>query len=278
MFSKESESIARNYLKNNLTLFNDRIFSKAVQNKKFVEELLQVIFNDSQLKVIKCEVQKTFNILDQRGIRLDCLCELQNGERVSVEVEKNDSASKWDDQRRVRYYGSIINVMSLKKKEIYDHLPDVYMVYLTTKDIFKKGKTIYHVERCLKECNEFVDNGYHEIYVNAENYDNSDIAEVMKIMSTKEYLNPKFKEISKTKEEKLMPVEVEKAFKEIKDSERADGIAIGKAEGKIEGMMLGQLKAIVKLLRQGLISEEVALSNLELSKEELDKKIKELNI
>ena len=37
-------------------------------------------------------------------------------------------------------------------------------------------------------------------------------------------------------------------------------------------------KAIVKLLRQGLISEEVALSNLELSKEELDKKIKELNI
>lgn len=67
-----------------------------------------------------------------------------------------------------------------------------------------------------------------------------------------------------------MPIEVEKAFKEIKDSERADGIAIGKAEGKFE--------AIVKLLRQGLISEEVALSNLELSKEELDKKIKELNI
>ena len=266
MFSKESESIARNYLKDNLTLFNDRIFSKAVQNNKFVEELLQVIFNDPQLKVIKCEVQKTFNILDQRGIRLDCLCELQNGERVSVEVEKNDSSSKWDDQRRVRYYGAIINVMSLKKKEIYDHLPDVYMVYLTTKDIFKKGKTIYHIERCLKECNEFVDNGYHEIYVNAENYDNSDIAEVMKIMSTKEYVNPKFKEISKTKEEKLMPVEVQKAFEEIRNSDIADGIAIG------------QLKAIVKLLRQGLISEEVALSNLELSKEELDKKIKELNI
>ena len=266
MFSKESESIARNYLKDNLTLFNDRIFSKAVQNKKFVEELLQVIFNDSKLKVIKCEVQKTYNILEQRGVRLDCLCELQNGERVSVEVEKNDSASKWDDQRRVRYYGSIINVMNLKKKEIYDHLPDVYMVYLTTKDIFKKGKTIYHVERCLKECNEFVDNGYHEIYVNAENYDNSDIAEVMKIMSTKEYVNPKFKEISKTKEEKLMPVEVQKAFEEIRNSDIADGIAIG------------QLKAIVKLLRQGLISEEVALSNLELSKEELNKKIKELNI
>ena len=209
-------------------------------------------------------------MLNQRGIRLDCLCELKDGKKISVEVEKNDEYSKWDDQKRVRYYGSMINIMSLKPKEPYDNLPELYMVYLTTKDIFKKGKTVYHIERYITECNEFVDNGYHEIYVNAESYDNSDIAEVMKIMSTKDYVNPKFKTISKEKEVRLMPLEVQKAFEEIRNSDLA--------EGRAEGMILGKIKAIVGLLKKGLISEEVALSSLELSKEELDQKIKELNI
>ena len=270
MCIKKSEAIVEKYLEENLTLFSDIIFKRVVSNKEFVEELLQVIFSDAKLKVLKCEPQKVYNILDQRGIRLDCLCELYDGKKVSVEVEKNDFGEKWDSQRRIRYYGSVINVMSLKKKEIYDNLPELYMIYLSTKDIFGKGKTVYHVERCIKECNEYVDNGYHEIYINAENDDKSEIAEVMKIMSTKDYVNQKYKTISKEKEEKLMPTEVREAFEKIRDYD----IAKGRAEGKVEGELL----ATIRLFRKGLISEEVALSNLELSKEEFDQKVKELSI
>ena len=262
MCIKKSEAIVEKYLEENLTLFSDIIFKRVVSNKDFVEELLQVIFGDVSLRVLRCEPQKVYNILDQRGIRLDCLCELYDGKKISVEVEKNDSGEKWDSQRRIRYYGSVINVMSLKKKEIYDNLPELFMVYLSTKDIFDKGKTVYHVERCIKECNEFVDNGYHEIYINAENDDKSEIAEVMKIMSTKDYVNKKYKTISKEKEEKLMPTEVREAFEKIRDYDIAKG----------------ELLATIKLFRKGLISEEVALSNLGLSKEEFDQKIKELNI
>ena len=270
MNRKESEVIVEKYLEENVTLFSDIIFKNVVSNLKFVEELLQVIFSDSKLKVLKCESQKTYKILKQRGIRLDCLCELFDGKKVNVEVEKNDFGEKWDSQRRIRYYSSVINVMSLKQKQIYDELPELYMVYLSTKDIFAKGKTVYHVERYLEECFEKVDNGYHEIYVNAENDDKSDIAEVMKIMSTKDYVNPKFKTISREKEEKLMPTEVREAFEVIMTSERA--------EGKAEGIILGRIKAIVELLKKGLISEEVALTSLGLSKEELNRKIEELKI
>ena len=67
-----------------------------------------------------------------------------------------------------------------------------------------------------------------------------------------------------------MPTEVREAFDVIMTSERA--------EGKAEGITVGRIKAIVELLKKGLISEEVALTSLGLSKEELNRKIEELKI
>ena len=68
------------------------------------------------------------------------------------------------------------------------------------------------------------------------------------------------------KEEKTMPVEVERALEGLKE------------ECRLEGRQEGEIKTYVNLMRKGLISEEVVISNLNISKEELDKKIKELAI
>ena len=68
--------------------------------------------------------------------------------------------------------------------------------------------------------------------------------------------------ITKMKEEKLMPAEVEKAIEGLRE------------EGRLEGA----LKTYVNLLQEGLISEEVVLSKLNISKEELNEKMKELAI
>ena len=97
---------------------------------------------------------------------------------------------------------------------------------------------------------------------------------MQKILSTKDYVNPKYKNIKKAKEEKLMPVEVREAIEDL----RAESMAKGMQKGMQEGIREGEQKAILKLLNQGLISEEVALSSLKLSKAELDQKIKELNL
>jgi hypothetical protein len=64
------------------------------------------------------------------------------------------------------------------------------------------------------------------------------------------------------KEEKFMPVEVERAMEGLKEEYRQEG----------------ELITFVSLLREGIISEEVALSKLNISKEELEKRIKELAI
>lgn len=148
------------------------------------------------------------------------------------------------------------------------------MIYITLKDIFGKGKTTYHIERHIVECNEYVNNGYHEIYVNAENNDESDISEVMRMMSTQDYVNNKYKSISKVKEEMIMPVEVKEAMDRIRSYERSEG----KAEGMAEGKAKGKAEIIFRLFKQGIISEQVALSNLEISKEEFNKKLSESKI
>ena len=160
----------------------------------------------------------------------------------------------------------MIDAKNLLPNDDFSKLPDLYMIYLTLRDFIGQNKTIYHVERQIIETKSYLDNGYHEIYINAEVDDKSSIAEVMKVLSTTDYVNKNFKTITKMKEEKLMPVEVERAMEGLKE------------EYRLEGRLEGELKAFVSLLRQGIISEEVVLKNLNISKEELEKKIREFAI
>lgn len=88
----------------------------------------------------------------------------------------------------------------------FKNVPNVIIVYISRKDIFKphpvgrpkknadnsRWKSIYHVDRVVRELNEKVYNGLTEIYVNAESYDGSDVAELMKVLSEKNTYNDKF--------------------------------------------------------------------------------------
>ena len=256
--------IVRDYYKNNLTLFTDRIFREVATNKDFVTEILRVFLEDEKLEIIELIPQRDISIYNQRSVILDVYCKLSSGKVVNVEVENDTYGEKHNHQKRVRYYGAMIDAKNLLPNDDFSKLPDLYMIYLTLRDFIGQNKTIYHVERQIIETKSYLDNGYHEIYINAEVDDKSSIAEVMKVLSTTDYVNKNFKTITKMKEEKLMPVEVERAMEGLKE------------EYRLEGRLEGELKAFVSLLRQGIISEEVVLKNLNISKEELEKKLRSL--
>ena len=60
-------------------------------------------------------------------------------------------------------------------------------------DIFKKGKTTYHVDRTLRETKDVVDNGLYEVYVNTQIDDSSSIAGLMRVFkSTKPVQDERF--------------------------------------------------------------------------------------
>lgn len=251
------------YFGQHLTLFYDIVFKEvAASHKDFVEDLLKLFLNDKELTLIEYNIQKNFQILNQKGVILDCYCKLGDGKLVNIELEKNDNNDKCDHQKRVRYYSSMINVKNLSPGDNYDTLPDLYMIYITYKDIFKRGKAIYHIERYLTETKEYVFNGYHEIYINAEIDDNSEISKMMKNFTRSEYLNERFSNSKQKKEGVYMPPEmreVNEALERLKKESYEDG----------------KITILIDLLNQNIISEDVVLKRLNISKEKLASLIKE---
>ena len=74
----------------------------------------------------------------------------------------------------------------------YKELPDVYIIFISKFDIFCEKRTIYHIDRVIKETGTIVENGTHVIYVNIAVDDKSDIAELMQYFKKSVGQNPKF--------------------------------------------------------------------------------------
>ena len=175
---------------------DDTFIRKLGEHRAFCEEMLQTVMQSPDLKVISCTVQKNIHNIDTRSVTVDILCKDVKHDYFSVEVQKADDD---DHQKRVRYNGACVQILSSKKGTKFTTLPDVYMIYITEKDIFKRGKTIYHFDRIIRETGEAVDNGYHEIYVNAEIHDGTVLAEYMEIFSSPDvHTNIKFPNICNT--------------------------------------------------------------------------------
>lgn len=99
-----------------------------------------------------------------------------------VEIQKRNDD---DHQKRVRYNMANIDTSESEKGIKFDGLKDIYMIYISRFDMFKSKKTIYHIDRVVRETQEIADNGTHEIYVNTKINDGTEIAEYMQMLKQK---------------------------------------------------------------------------------------------
>ena len=84
----------------------------------------------------------------------------------------------------------------------FEKVPDVIGIYISKFDMFQSGKTVYHIDRVIRETGEVQDNGLQEIYVNTKIDDGSDIAELMRIFKEKDTYNfEKFPKVSGRKKQ-----------------------------------------------------------------------------
>lgn len=138
---------------------DDILFQKLSENKGFCEELLQVLLEQERLELVKTTPQKNLRNIKGRSVIVDVLCEGVDRNYYNVEVQKQDNDNH---EKRVRYNSSNVDTYITEKGIEYKELPDLYIIYISEFDIFKKGKTIYHVQRSIKETEDVVNNGYHE--------------------------------------------------------------------------------------------------------------------
>ena len=179
-----------------LNVIDDTLFQKMAEDTGFCEELLSTVL---QQKVIVEEVipQNTIKNLQGRSVILDALCVLEDGKRCNIEVQK---ANDDNHEKRVRYNTSCITANITDPGTKFEKVPNVIGIFISKFDMFKAGKTVYHIDRTVRETGSVTDNGLQEIYVNTKNDDGSDIAELMKIYKEQSAFD--FKKFPKTSKRK----------------------------------------------------------------------------
>ena len=175
-----------------LNVIDDVFFHKVAEDPEVCEEILRIILEKPKLKVIQCQVQRFLRNNGGHSVILDALCELDDGSLANIEVQKADDDNH---QKRVRFNQSNIDTLFAEKGIKYEELPDIYMVFISKFDIFDKGRTIYHIDRVIRETGDVVENGIYELYVNLAVSDGTEIAELLRYFKTSVGTNEKFEKL-----------------------------------------------------------------------------------
>ncbi|MCQ2550379.1 MAG: PD-(D/E)XK nuclease family transposase [Lachnospiraceae bacterium] len=239
---------------------DDIFFEALADDIKVCQEILRVILEDPELIVEDVIVQSSERNLYGRSVRLDALCTLGDGIKCNIEVQRSNNDNHL---KRVRFNAASVTVKDSNPKDSFEDVLDMYVVYISEFDIFKEGKTIYHVDKILRETSTIIDDGLREIFVNTEINDGTKIAELMDCFLQKEIHNKKFPEIAKRMTD-LKTTEggamiMCKLMDEYLEASRAEGEAIGKLKQLIELAKDGVLKVADAAARAGMTEQEFAL-------------------
>lgn len=218
-FSKSTVETVRQ-----LVPIDDVMFQKICEDREVCQELISVFLGEPVI-VIQVVSQESIGNLQGRSVRLDCLCKLENGVYVNVEVQKPDND---DHEARVRYNASVITANETPKSVKFRDVARVIVIYITKFDLFHDGYPIYHIDRMVRETGKVRDDGFTEIYVNAavKKYDNDlnrNVSDLMDLFVDRERYNvekfPYFSNrkntfVNSEKGEIEMCEKVEKLFRE----------------------------------------------------------------
>lgn len=135
-----------------LSISNDFLFGKVMQNPELCKELLQRILPNLKIERIEYpELQKSINIdMDARSVRLDVY--VKDEKEVVYDIEMQVSDTK-ELPKRSRYYQSMLDLQLIDKGQLYDELKRSYVIFICPFDLYGKGRHIYTFENICKEDN-----------------------------------------------------------------------------------------------------------------------------
>ena len=150
-----------------LSIANDFLFGKIMQNPELCKELLQRILPELKIDRIEYpELQKSIKPdADARSVRLDVYVKDNKNTVYDIEMQVSD---KKELPERSRYYQSMIDLQLIDKGQFYKKLNRSYIIFICQFDVFGKGRHIYTFENICKEDNSiFMKDGAVKIFLNA---------------------------------------------------------------------------------------------------------------
>lgn len=248
-----------------LTLADDFLFCKVMQNRRLCKELLEIILHVRIDKIEYTESQKVFDdVIDEKSIRMDVY--VKDDKHTIYDIEMQTSNTK-ELPKRSRYYHSCIDKSQIAKGEPYSKLRKTYVIFICTFDLFDRNFAKYEFDTiCKKDKNLTLPDDRHTIFVNAQGVTND--------QKLKEFLDfLRDGDVSKSPFILDLRKEVNYASKNSKWREEYDMLLVreqllieeGRAEGHKEGLAEGLTKGaekertlLIKHALQGCTPEDVS--------------------
>ena len=223
------------------------------------EYILQVIMNRTDLKVIDQTLQKDYKNLQGRSAILDCVARDAENNHFNVEIQgENDGASP----KRARYHCGLLDMNLLNPGDLFDNLPETYVIFITKNDVLGYNLPINHIRRRSNETGEIFEDGQHILYVNSKKQDNTELGRLMHDLHCKE-TDEMYSNILATRVHQLKETEegVNQMCQELEEIYN-EGVERGEQSGFLRGEQSGELKkareTTLALLEMGMSVKQIA--------------------
>ncbi|MDO5423963.1 MAG: Rpn family recombination-promoting nuclease/putative transposase [Eubacteriales bacterium] len=247
-----------------LELKDDFMFAKVMQNpelcKGTLERLLEIKIN----RIEYPELQKPISLTaDGKSVRLDVYVRDDKNTVYNVEIQTTDTKEL---PKRSRYYQGMIDLNLIEKGERYRKLNPSFVIFICTFDVFGKGMYRYTFRNvCVEDSEIKLGDGAVKVFYNAGGITGDigpEACSFLKYVAGKgpqdmftEHLEREVKRVKENKEWRREYMMLLMRDQENIEKGREEGIIIGIAEGKIEG--------IVKMCREFQATQEVAARKLQ---------------
>lgn len=235
-----------------LTLADDFMFCKVMQNEELCKELLQRILCIPIEKIVYTDSQKVLDdTVDGKSVRLDVY--VKDKKHTVYDIEMQTSNTK-ELPKRSRYYHACIDKSQLSKGKTYNYLTDTYVIFICTFDLFGKGLAKYSFDSLSREDPSIeLQDGRHTIFVNTNG--KSDVPKLQEVLH---YLNTgDFSDDSEFLSE--LDLEVRSASKNAQWKEEYDMLIareqVLREEGREEGRQEGRNEERIALVKIALTEE-----------------------
>ena len=233
------------------TRMNDIFMRNVLKEISCTEYILQVIMNRTDIKVIDQTLQKDYKNLQGRSAILDCVAKDAENNHFNVEIQgENDGASP----KRARYHCGLLDMNLLNPGELFDSLPETYIIFITKNDVLRYNLPINHIRRRSNETGEIFEDGQHILYVNSKKQDDTELGRLMHDLHCKE-ADEMYSNILATRVHQLKETEegVNQMCQELEEIYN---------EGEQSGVQKGELKkareTTLALLEMGMSAEQIA--------------------
>ena len=231
------------------------------KNTSLVQRILNIVFQTKDIEIERLDTQvDLIKSHDAKSIRPDVLAIDKNKNYYDIEIQRD---SKEASSKRCRYYTSILDVEFMKPGMDYEKLPKIYMIFITEKDYYQKGRGIYKIQKGIENHPDLkYEDEVYILYINGQYTGEDELGYLMHDFNCSDYKDMILEEMRESvKKLKTNENEVEnmcQIMEDLVENGRLQGLNEGILQGNLKGKLEKSISTAHNLYEMGLGLDQIA--------------------